>query len=64
MVQKYFDSRLKETTTIKYQSKIPMKAHSMCVFLLCAVHALYKKCTVLQDLRNVKGYDAESGNTE
>lgn len=55
---------MKETTTIKYKSKIPMKAHSMFAFLLCAVQGLYKKSTDLLDLRNVNGYDAENGGTE
>lgn len=64
MLQKYLDSRMEETTTIKYKRKIPMKAHSMCLFLLCAVQGLYKKSMVLLDLTDVKGCDAENGGTE
>lgn len=42
-VQKYFYSRMKGTTTIKYKSKIPMKAHGMCVFFpLCCSKSVEK----------------------
>lgn len=64
MVQKYFYSRMKETTTIKYKRKIPMKSHYMCVFFLCAVQGLLKKSRGLVGLQNVKGYDVANGGPE
>lgn len=54
VVQKYFYSRMKETTTIKYKSKIPMKAHCMCVFFLCSVQGLYKKSRGLLGLEGME----------
>lgn len=55
---------MKETTAIKYKSKIPMKAHCMCVFFPCAVQGLYKKSRGLLGLQNVKGYDVANGGLE